>query len=299
MHRFKKILVYIPVDDLHAPGPSLQHAATSGTASQRGWAIAALSRMGGLDVDGWLLEYHDNAEYQMLYRTWAAAARLQMVETLPALMERAHLVNQFPALAYPLEQRILRHVVEDESRMTAESLIGLTIETPALTNVLTNLITRLGPRQLAEAMVHAKDQEVRRRSAGYLATIGQNNSTAAAEVVRVLSFDAQAESVPWADGPLFLPAVSWQQSDARELIGNLVRWHLWCDLRERAQEQRQIDNNLRSVTLAGIAGFQIPSTADTASLLGTWSKVVGREGIEKILREQDVLKDPRYAAALK
>ena len=75
----------------------------------------------------------------------------------------------------------------------------------------------------------------------------------AAAVAEALEFDPAAKNVPRLGGPLFVPGIAWPQEEARLLVGNLIRWHLWAERNDRSEEVRQIYNNLRSVALSGAA----------------------------------------------
>jgi len=64
--------------------------------------------------------------------------------------------------------------------------------------------------------------------------------------------------------------------------------------------QRQIQNNLQSIQLARVAGYQSPGFryVSAAGWLIAWSKVVGKDGIEKILEAQGLSKNPKYTKIL-
>jgi hypothetical protein len=109
-----------------------------------------------------------------------------------------------------------------------------------------------------------------------------------------------AKDVPWKEGALFLPAISWNKSDATKLVGELVRWMLWCDVNNKQEEKKQIHNNLRSVALANVAGYRSPGWQEVNAdeWLVAWGAVVGRKGIEEILKEQGLSKSGKFEAAL-
>ena len=152
-------------------------------------------------------------------------------------------------------------------------------------------------------MVEGNADQVRRMSAGYLGAIANQGKQeeVASSVVESLVFDAMAKDVPWKGGALFLPGISWDKPNAKQLVGELVRWMLWCDVQNREDEKRQIHNNLRSLALARVAGYQSPGwqEVDTNAWLAAWGKVVGRKGIEKILEEQDLSESGKYGEVLK
>jgi hypothetical protein len=123
----------------------------------------------------------------------------------------------------------------------------------------------------------------------------------AAEVAKQLKFDISAKNVPWNGGALFVPGIQWSKEDARKLVGQLIRWNLWCDVRGKTQEQQQIHNNIRSLGLAQAAGYTSPgwNEVDCIAWLKAWGAAVGRTEIEEILKEQDVDNNQEYASVLK
>ena len=83
-------------------------------------------------------------------------------------------------------------------------------------------------------------------------------------------------------------------------FGNLIRWNLWCDIKGKSDEQRQIHNNIRSLGLASAAGYQSPQrgSMDAGAWLVVWGEAVGKGEIESILQEQNVDGDEKYAQVL-
>ncbi len=269
--------------------------------SKRGWAIAALAGVGGQDVDELLLNIHADSGQPDLVRTWAAAARVTMTRTAAGLLEKAALIGQFPSLGRPIGMRLVEQLNADSGEVSAEGLIAVTMRVPNLAQALAPAVLALGSDKLAEVLTSAKDQNVRRQAAGYLGTLAaQGDAKVADKVIDAYKFDVEATDVPWNGGPLFLPGINWQKENARALVGNLIRWHLWCDRNEKSAEKTQIHNNIRSLGLAQAAGYQNPDwqEADTVTWLTVWGKVVGRAELEKILKEQGVAGSNRYAAAL-
>ena len=35
-----------------------------------------------------------------------------------------------------------------------------------------------------------------------------------------------------------MPGIAWEKAEARQLVGALIRWHLWCDRKSDAGSQR-------------------------------------------------------------
>ncbi len=283
-------------------GDLLKVAKSDESLPRRGWAIAALAEIGGQDVDEYLLDVHADDGQKRIVRTWAAAARVSMTRTVNGLIEKANLIPKFPALGRPIGMRIVEKMSKDSAKADPEKVIAVTQKVPQLQVALAPTIIAFGPEKIAKVMVHGKDQNVRRIAAGYLGSIAQQGAAKkVAEVVKSsLVFVPSAKIVPWDGGPLFIPGIQWSKEDATELVGSLIRWNLWCDIKGKTQEQRQIHNNIRSLGLARAAGYQSPgwNNVDCVSWLKAWGQVVGKAGIEKILQEQDVLGNDRYDGAL-
>ena len=291
-------------DQRSATVKALNEVAVKGdNLTQRGWAIAALGDIEGQDVDEMLLQIHSDGGQPMLVRTWAAAGRVKMAKSAASLIEKAALVQQFPALGRPIGMRLVDQLnSESGGDVSAEGVLSVTLRVPTLQQALVPTILALGPEKLTKALTSAKDQNVRRQAAAYLGTLaGQGDDTVAQNVINAYKFDADAKNVTWQGGPLFLPGIKWQKKDAQALVGNLIRWHLWCDRQGRKAEQTQIHNNIRSLGLAGAAGYQSPGWQDTGTVpwLKVWGKAMGRGELEAILQEQGVSGNAKYAAALK
>ncbi len=269
---------------------------------KRGWAIAALAEIGGQDVDEYLLNVHANNAQNTVVRTWAAAARVSMTRTTNGLIEKANLIRQFPSLGRPIGMRIVEEMKENSEEVTASQVLEVALKVPQIAAALAPVITAYTPQELTEVMVDGNVPQVRRMAAGYLGAIaGQGKrEEVATSVVESLAFDAMAKDVPWKGGALFLPAISWQKPEATKLVGELVRWMLWCDVNNKQEEKNQLHNNLRSLALARVAGYKSPGwqNVDTNAWLLAWGSVVGRKGIEEILKEQDLIASGKYGAVL-
>jgi len=222
---------------------------TDESLAKRGWAIAALGEIGGQDVDEYLLNLHADENQKRVVRTWAAAARVANTRTLNGLIEKASLIQTFPALGRPIGIRIVEKMTSDSESANPEKVMAVTQKVPQLQKALAPMILAFGPAKLGTAMLSAKDQNVRRIAAGYMGAVAQQGGAAdVAKVVKSqLTFDSTATAVPWSEGPLFIPGIQWSKEDATGLVGNLIRWNLWCDVNGKKQEQQQIHNNIRSL----------------------------------------------------
>jgi hypothetical protein len=192
---------------------------------------------------------------------------------------------------------------DDSSQGDPEKVLGVTQQVPLLQEALASTIMAFGPDKLTNVMLHAKDTNIRRLAAAYLGTLAQQGGGAdvAKAVTKQLKFDINSKSVPWNGGALFVPGIQWSKEDARALVGELIRWNLWSDIRNNAQQQRQIHNNIRSLGLARAAGYTSPgwNDVDCVAWLKAWGAAVGRDEIAKILKEQDVDNNQEYAVVLK
>ena len=270
---------------------------------KRGWAIAALAEIGGQDVDEYLLNVHANNAQNAVVRTWAAAARVSMTKTTNGLIEKANLIPQFPSLGRPIGMRIVEEMKADSGDVSANQVLEVAFKVPQIAAALAPVITRFTPGELVEVMVDGDVAQVRRMAAGYLGAIANQGKQeeVATSVVESLAFDAMAKEVPWNGGALFLPGISWDKPNANKLVGELVRWMLWCDVNNKQEEKRQIHNNLRSLALAKAAGYKSPGWQEinTNAWLAAWGGVVGRKGIAEILEEQDLDASGKYGVVLK
>ena len=134
---------------------------------------------------------------------------------------------------------------------------------------------------------------------GTLAQAGQGTDVSDA-VIASVQFDAQATEVPWKGGALFVPNIQWDKENATALVGNLIRWHVWCDQNEKNEEQVQIHNNIRSVALIRAAGYGNPGWQDvgTVQWLQAWKTAVGADGIRELLTDVGALENKKYASLL-
>lgn len=284
---FVKRLVKVSKTDEHLP--------------RRGWAIASLAKIGGTDVDEYLLDIHADEKQAMLVRSWAAAARVQNTRTANGLIEKANLIQQFPALGRPIGVRLVEKM-SAEANVKPEDVIGVMMKVPQLQNALTPSVLAFGPKKLVNVMINAEDDKTRRMAAGYLGSFGAQgeSSTVADCMLEQLAFNSQASSVPWDGGALFVPQIQWGKEDAQTLVGNLIRWHLWCDINGNSAVQAQIHNNIRSLGLAGAAGYKSPGwqNVDTLAWLKVWGNLKGTDELREILEEQGVLKNKRYSSVL-
>lgn len=269
--------------------------------TRRGWAIAAMASVGGQLSDEILLDIHADSKQEKLVRTLAAAARVSSTRTTNGLLEKATLIREFPALGRPIGMRLVEKMSGDGD-IDAEKVIEVSNKVPVLQSALAPMIMAFGPTKIANVIYEAPNDQLRRSGAAYMASLaGQGEAEAVSEeVLKRLKFDSQASEVPWKGGALFVPGIQWGKEEATELVDNLIRWHLWCDIKSDAASQQQIHNNIRGVGLSRVVGYQNPGWRDvsTETWLTTWRQIIGKENLEELLEEQGVEDNAKYRAAL-
>jgi hypothetical protein len=271
---------------------------------RRGWSIVCLAEIGGADVEQRLTELHNDEKQPMLVRTWAAAARVHRATKVDDLVALANLVGQFPALGRPVGLKLVAALSDPNKPATVEDVLAVSQRVPQLQQSLAPAILAFGSEKLLETMVGAKDNNVRNLAAAYLGTLAQQGDKSVAPgIVKVYRFDPQAKQVPWQGGALWIPGIQWNefQKDARELVRSLMAWYLWTELKNQRPQQQQIHNNLNSIQLAQAAGYQIVGFVQNVKVedwLLRWGQAAGRDELQKLLAEQGVEKEQRWARLL-
>jgi hypothetical protein len=262
----------------------------------RGWAIKALSEIDDAGAEAALIRLHDDTGLPGLIQAWAAAGRVSRAQTLDELLALAPLTVRFPALSRPMKLKLssVEGGVGDVG-----GAMAMMVADPSLQSVLAPLVMEQPPDALVAVMITHENMEVRRTAAGFLATMSRTDVTVLDATIRGYAFQPGAESVPWAGGPLYIPSAQWGSDTARDLIGNLISWHLYCELNKLPAEQQQINNNLRSVGFVGTAGFnawQLPQ--DTDGLLVFWGQNAGSRELARMLGEHGVRGQAHYKKLL-
>lgn len=253
-----------------------------------GWAIVCLGRIGGPQATEQLKSICTNRKQPNLVRTWAAAAMVQAARTDQELDEVALLARDFPAIGRPVAFEFRRRLHDGATIESIESLIGVTIRAPHLEPAIATDILSSGNQLLLRAMLAAKDVEVRRKAAAYLATLGntpEGGNSVGVDLAAAMQFDPMAKAPPWHDGPLFLPAIQWPVAESRSLVESLITWRVWADRHKQQDVAQQIDNNLASLQLAQFAGYQIPGSRTAEGWLESWRTAAGDAAVEKILKQ--------------
>ena len=280
--------------------PSLVKAAhEGGSLILRGWAVVALARIGTPEAAQGLRSIQDASNSSGLLRSWAAAGQIEMARSVEELVALAPAAASYPSVLRPLRLRL--EMLLSRSQVSVEQLLELAIRQRQLQSVVAPRVLAAGAKPLVRAMTTSGDDNVRRQAAAFLATLASQDDQAAKvgrTVAKACAFSPQAQAVPWAGGALFVPSIAWRREEARQLVGHLIAWHLWCERNGKKNLQRQIHNNIRSLALARAAGYASPGWNDVGvdRWLQIWGKTVGRTELEGLLRAQGVHNDKRYRA---
>jgi hypothetical protein len=268
----------------------------------RGWAIVGLTRIGGAAAHAAVKRLTDDGKQSPLIRAWAGAAQINMAADFEQLVGLATLPQQFPALQRPFSMRAT--ALAQSGSIPVEQLIAVAARNYQLQQQLIDPIIASGAAPLANAMAHDKDMTVRQSAAAFLGTLAQRqgkagNELVGGEVVKAYAFKPGAKDVPWTGGPLYVPNIGWDKTMGRQLVGALISWYVWSAHHDKTEARTQIANNLNSIGLSQVVGYQ-PNWQDTGTVswLQVWRTVAGKEGVRKLLEEQNLDKDPKYTAVI-
>jgi hypothetical protein len=286
--------------------PALSTLAVEGhDVTARGWAIVGLSRIGGKEAEKPLLKITDSSSQPVLVRTWAAAARVEMAPDIDSVLDLLPMVRQFPAVNRPFTLRVTQFAGKGGPKPgQAEHLLAAVSQDYNLQGALAPLILGIGVEPLSQVMIHAKEINVRQMAASYLATYAQQKGEPGAESVaaavnRIYAFTPGATELPWAGGPLYIPGIPWTKTPATRLVGNLIAWYLFCERKGLTEGKQQISNNLNSLGLGNVVGYQA-NWGDQGALtwLQIWKNVAGRDAVKQMLADQGVESDPKYQSVI-
>ena len=285
--------------------PALSAIAADGRdLTQRGWAIVGLRRIGGKSADEALARIVVADKQPMLVRTWAAAARVDLAPDFDAVLALVPLAAAFPAIRRPLTMRVTE-LVGSSARADPAKLMAVAVQDYQLQQVLAPVLMALPNETLLNVMLHDSNQQVRMTAASYLATKGRQpqvtgTPSLAESVVQAFAFQPGAQQVPWAGGPLYIPGITWEKGPATQLVGELIRWYVWADLRGKQDIKQQINNNLNSLGLGNVVGYSAGwSDQGVLGWLKVWQHVAGNAAVRQLLSEQNELNDPKLQSFVK
>jgi hypothetical protein len=200
------------------------------------------------------------------------------------------LATQYSGVGSPFVTAYWQRLKKEEGFGTVESQLVAASHGRAIARSIGQEVISAGSQPLLRAMLQAKNQNIRRQAAAYLASLAGTPGQAeivAADIVKVLTFEPASEEPPWHGGPLFVPGIQWTADDGKKLVGNLIRWYVWADEKEKTEVRGQINNNLRSNLLSRVVGYQQPvGNATTSDWLKSWQHVVGDSELQRLLAEQ-------------
>lgn len=276
----------------------LEEVAVKGTdLSARGRALLGIQGIRGKEADA-ALDTVLASGAPPLVQAWAASARINRTADLDSFLPLAQsYVYQYPATARPIELKAAQLL---EGASIADMLKLMALQ-PQLAAAIAPKILTTPSSELVRLMQTHGDDNVRRQAAAYLASQGQDDkghAKVSAAVRDALAYDKKVKDLPWDGGALYVPAIQWQKNEALDLIRTLIQWNLHCERIDKANEQRQVQNNLRSVQLLQAAGFgNAWPDVSGPDVLVEYGKIAGRQDVWKLLDEQGLL-DSRWAKAL-
>ena len=254
--------------------------------TRRGWAIAALVRIGGEPARRCFSEIQSNRRQPKMVRLWAAAALIKTADTAGRLEQSAELLDEYPALDRPVAKSIERIFAAEGEVLDVAVLLGLAERNEKFQQSLAGFILDAGAAPLVDAALTAERSSVRNKAAGFLAALDrQGDREVGGAVAAALQFDPGREEVPWNGGPLFVPGLRWEKEDAQRLTAALIGWHAWCESKKLADEQKKINIVLGSVSLAGAAGYNALGQSGVSSRqwLAELQRALGRQRAEQLL----------------
>jgi len=275
--------------------PALREVALSATdVGARGWAIQGLGRIDHPDAKTALDAILEADSDHTLIGTWAAAALIGKAGSLDAVLAYAPLVGSYPALKRPLGQKV--EAYQGELTDVAGALTAMQSDSN-LQAVLAPAVLARGAEPLLAVMLTHEQDATRRLAAGLLGTLANDDDSVIPSLAAAYDFDPKAETVPWKGGALYVPSLSWDRKEAKQIMAGMVAWHLFCDRKGLEAEKNQIYNNVRSVNLHRPAKFEWPQN-DTLWLLGEYSRTTSIDTATELLRAQKVSHEQKYVDAV-
>lgn len=228
--------------------PALVGFTATGEELDRGRALVGLLDIATPEAKDALLTIQQDEEQSRLMRTWAVAARIELIETRGDLFESGWNLSALPEAREPFKKKAAALYASEDDPATLLRAIRFN---PELATVLQSRVAESSPRKLVRMMLKGDDNDQRREAASYLgaAQSVQSYSAVAGAVVAGLAFDAAAPEEPWDGGALWIPSLSWQKTEAAAVVASLGEWRVACSSRNDSTCVGQVDNNLRSVGL--------------------------------------------------
>lgn len=281
--------------------PLVDVALHEGDLLPRGRAITALTFIGSPEATVALTAIAENESLEPLVRTWAKAGRLKQARTFSDLLALAPDLEAAPALEAAFTARALV-LVDQGAHPEALQLLTLGRERPALQRALFPVVARLGVAPLLDVAFTHEDAALRQLAASHLTSLARRDRHD--DVLRALltrlRFSPAARTVPWDGGPLTLPSLSLDERSGRELLGLLLRWYLFAELRDDVTRGRPLHDVMRGVSLAAFPGTAVPGwyARSSATWLALYKDLAGDDEVSALLDEQGVRDDERFRTLL-
>ena len=263
--------------------------------SAQGEAIIALSRIPSPAAEAALVRLTASDDLPPLVRTWAAAGQIQQAQSVSELLALKPLVEQYPAVQRPMQQRLAQLPA---GALSAEDALQLVADDPKLQAVLAPALTGLGGAALAEQMMQHPDDDARRLAAGLLASAAQSDPAVMDAIAARYAFTSRAREVPWGGGALYVPSAPYSQAQASAIVEGLVAWSVFCQRTGDSDSLSQIYANARSIELLRRAGMSRSLSSAPDGLLLAWGQAHGVESVRAILRAQGLEGSPQYKPLL-
>lgn len=218
----------------------------------RGKAIVGLLDLATPEARDALRTIQEDETQSKLVRTWAVAARIQLIEKRSDLFEPGWNLSSLPEARKPFQKAAKALYVGEDDPATLLRAIRFN---PELASTLQPMVVKTSPTKLVRMMLQGDDDNQRREAASYVGAAARDRgySKMAGAVVVGLAFDANAPEEPWDGGALWIPSLNWESAEATAVLESLGAWRGACQARNDTACTRQIDNNLRSVGLTRAA----------------------------------------------
>lgn len=142
---------------------------------------------------------------------------------------------------------------------TIHEVAALAAENNTTGQVLAPVLLESSNEELADVMLQGKTAAIRRLAAGLIASRPpEEHEDVIAVITSALSYDEKRDVVPWNNGALFLPSVTYTKDSAQRLVIELVRWHAACGKKQLTSEQSKIDTALMNGTLLSAGQYRAP-----------------------------------------
>lgn len=270
----------------------LREAALYGESLEvQGQAVLTLVRATDAAATEALLDIEAQGRAAPLVRTWAAAGLVQRAKSLDELVEIADLLKRHPSLDRPVRIAAERLAA---GGVDVETMLLFSSRAPGLSKVFATQLVAAPVEEMGRLMLTHSEDSVRRLAAGFLASRDDD----ADGILKMYDYKSSGAEVIWKGGALYVPSLGWSRAQAKQLMGDLIAWHLHCDRHGLTQEKQQVFNNLRSVGIWRQAGSRGWPKNDTLVLLRQYAELMGVQVVAGLLKKQGVRHDPRYAAAL-